>query len=99
MQQFHGQIALLQNEIERWKHEKFTVLFTANGKERLEQMQRMSRRLSYSSYTKVYQQVQVFILVDAALSAGFELPLQKIAVVTDDELFKQQAKKNHVHKK
>ncbi len=40
MQQFHGQIALLQNEIERWKHEKFTVLFTANGKERIKQMQR-----------------------------------------------------------
>ena len=30
MQQFHGQIALLQNEIERWKHEKFTVVFTVN---------------------------------------------------------------------
>lgn len=41
MQQFHGQIALLQNEVERWEREKFTVLFAASGEERLQQMQRM----------------------------------------------------------
>lgn len=35
MQQFHGQISLLQNEIERWMQENFTVLFIADGKERV----------------------------------------------------------------
>ena len=92
MQQFHGQIALLQNEVERWKHEKFTVLFTANGKERLEQMQRMLADYHIEAHKGMPTGPGIF-LVDAVLSAGFELPLQRIAVVTDDELFKQQAKK------
>ena len=92
MQQFHGQIALLQNEIERWSHEKFVVLFTAQTDERIKAMQNLLEdyhipaTIGYSDGPGVY-------LVKAALSAGFELPLQKIAVVTDDELFKQQAKK------
>ncbi|MGM9944687.1 MAG: transcription-repair coupling factor [Lysinibacillus sp.] len=92
MQQFHGQIALLQNEVERWKHEKFTVLFAANGKERLEQMQRMLADYHIEAHKGIPTGPGIF-LVDAVLSAGFELPLQKLAVVTDDELFKQQAKK------
>ncbi|AWE05955.1 transcription-repair coupling factor [Lysinibacillus sp. 2017] len=92
MQQFHGQIALLQNEIERWTHEKFTVLFTAQTNERIKAMQilledyHIPATIGYSDGPGIY-------LVNTALSVGFELPLQKIAVVTDDELFKQQAKK------
>ena len=92
MQQFHGQIALLQNEIERWNHEKFVVLFTAQTDERIKAIQglledyHIPATIGYSDGPGVY-------LMKAALSVGFELPLQKIAVVTDDELFKQQAKK------
>ena len=32
-------------------------------------------------------------IVDGGISSGFELPLQRIAVMTEDELFKQQTKK------
>lgn len=92
MQQFHGQIALLQNEVERWKLEKFTVLFTAEGKDRLETIKRMLEDYHIEASLGMPTGAGIF-LVDAALSAGYELPLQKIAVVTDDELFKQQAKK------
>ncbi len=92
MQQFHGQIALLQNEVERWEREKFTVLFAASGGERLQQMQRMLEGYHIEGQIGMPRGAGIF-LIDAVLSAGFELPLQKIAVVTDDELFKQQAKK------
>ncbi|MFF5996842.1 transcription-repair coupling factor [Lysinibacillus sp. KU-BSD001] len=92
MQQFHGQIALLQNEVERWKLEKFTVLFVANGQERLEKMQSMLEEYHIDAQIAMPSGAGIY-LVDAVLSAGFELPLQKMAVVTDDELFKQQAKK------
>ena len=92
MQQFHGQIALLQNELERWQLEKFTVLFTAYGQERLNTLQTMLA--DYEIHTTIGAPSGSGVyLIDAALSKGFELPLQKIAVVTDDELFKQQAKK------
>ena len=92
MQQFHGQIALLQNEVERWMAEKYTVLFVADGQQRLKQLQPMLE--DYHIHTQLGQPTGAGIyLVDTVLSAGFELPLQRIAVVTDDELFKQQTKK------
>ena len=92
MQQFHGQIALLQNEVERWKYEKYTVIFAANGMERLQAIEAMMAEYHIDAKIAQPHGAGVF-LVDASISTGFELPLQKIAVVTDDELFKQQAKR------
>ena len=92
MQQFHGQINLLQAEINRWKAEKYTVVFTANGTDRLRQLQGLLADYDIEVTIAVPEQAGLF-LIDAALSAGFELPTQRIAVITDDELFKQQAKK------
>ncbi len=92
MQQFHGQIALLQNEAERWMAEKFTVLFVADGAERLAQIQRMLEEYNIHVQLGTPNEAGIY-LVDGSISAGFELTLQRIAVVTDDELFKQQAKK------
>lgn len=92
MQHFHGQIPLLKNELERWQLGKFTVLFIADGAERQQKMQNLLTdydihiQLGTPNGTGIYA-------VDGALSNGFELPLLRIAVVTDDELFKQQARK------
>ena len=92
MQQFHGQIALLQNEIERWMNEKFTVLFVADGEERIKKLQSILDEYNIHSLLGTPTGSGIY-LVSGTLAAGFELPLQKIAVVTDDELFKQQAKR------
>lgn len=92
MQQFHGQISLLQNEIERWNQERFTVLFVADGSERLKKLQSLLEEYNIHSLLGMPQDAGIY-LVDGVLSSGFELPLQKIAVVTDDELFKQQQKR------
>ncbi|NLY79650.1 MAG: DEAD/DEAH box helicase, partial [Lysinibacillus sp.] len=92
LQQFHGQMPLLQSEIERWKVEKFTVLFVANGNKRLEKIKAMLQDYKIDASLTPPNGEGIF-LVDAELSSGFELPLQRIAVVTDDELFKQQAKR------
>ena len=92
MQHFHGQISLLQNELERWKHEKFTVVFTADGEERIVALEKTLEDYKISSVRGIPNGSGIY-LADVNLSAGFELPLQKIAVVTEDELFKLQAKK------
>lgn len=92
MQQFHGQIALIQNEIERWHQERFTVLFVADGNERIKKLQNMLEEYDIHSLLGEPKEAGVY-LVDGVLSTGFELPLQRIAVVTDDELFKQQPKR------
>ena len=92
MQQFHGQIALLQNEIERWKHEKFTVLFMANDAERVDSLAKTLEDYHINSLQGEPNGPGIY-LVNAQLSSGFELPLQKLAVVTEDEIFKLQKKK------
>ena len=92
MQQFHGQIALLQNEVERWKHEKYTVLFLANGMERVDSLAKTLEDYQITSLLGEPNGPGIY-LMNAHLSAGFELPLQRVAVVTEDELFKLQVKK------
>lgn len=92
MQQFHGQIPLLKSELERWQLAKFTVLFVADGKERQQKMQQLLS--DYDIDIQLGQPTGAGIFaVDGAITNGFELPLQRLAVVTDDELFKQQLKK------
>lgn len=98
MQQFHGQIALLQSEIERWQIEKFTVLFTAASEERMQSIKTMLEDYEIHAQLGMPNGAGIY-LIDTPLTTGFELPLQKIAVVTDDELFKQQAKKKSRPKK
>ncbi|RUL49142.1 transcription-repair coupling factor [Lysinibacillus antri] len=92
MQQFHGQIELLKNEVERWSQESFTVLFVAEGKERIKKMQSLLEEYDIHSLLGTPKEAGIY-LVDGSLQTGFELPLQRIAIVTDDELFKQQAKR------
>ncbi|ATP38616.1 transcription-repair coupling factor [Solibacillus sp. R5-41] len=92
MQQFHGQIALLQNEIARWQQENYTVLITVTSDERLKSMQKMLDDYQISTAIGFHKEPGIYI-IHATLVAGFELPLQKIAVITEDELFKQQQKK------
>lgn len=92
MQQFHGQIALLQAELTRWQQEKFTVVFVAKGQERLAAILRTLEDYKIEAQLGLGEGPGVY-LVDGVLTAGFELPLQKIAVVTDDELFKQPKRK------
>lgn len=92
MQHFHGQIALLQNEVERWRKEKFTVVFFADGNERVNALEKTLEEYHIEAARGVPIGPGVYI-VDGHLSAGFEMPLQKIAVATEDELFKLQAKK------
>lgn len=92
MQQFHGQMALLHAEIERWQAGKFTVLFVASGEERLAQMQNVLEDYRIHVHLGTPNGAGIY-LVNGDLSTGFELPLQRMAVVTDDELFKQQTKR------
>ncbi|MED3662435.1 transcription-repair coupling factor [Ureibacillus terrenus] len=91
MQQFHGQMSLLKNEVERWKQEKFTVIIVAE-KERLEKIKNMLEDYEIDAIIGPPSGEGIF-LVEGQLTSGFELGLQRIVIVTDDELFKQQTKR------
>ncbi|GGA48538.1 transcription-repair coupling factor [Psychrobacillus lasiicapitis] len=96
MQNFHGQMHLLKNEVERFIQGKFRVVILADGKDRVSKVHTVLE--DYEIVSKIgastndLQQPGIFV-VEGDLDAGFELPLQRIAVITDAELFKQKHKK------
>ncbi|MFB5089543.1 transcription-repair coupling factor [Psychrobacillus sp. PGGUH221] len=96
MQNFHGQMHLLKNEIDRFSQGKFRVVILADGKERVQKVHTVLE--DYEIVSKIgasgedLKNSGIFI-VDGDLEAGFELPLQRIAVITDSELFKQKHKR------
>ncbi|ETP70605.1 transcription-repair coupling factor [Planococcus glaciei CHR43] len=96
MQSFHGQMNLLKTEAERWEQAKFQVFIIAEGQERLQKVRSVLEDYDMeaeivTATTKI--QGGKMYLVDGDLSGGFEMPLQRLAILTDGELFKKQAKK------
>lgn len=92
MQHFHGQIALLNNEIERWVSSDFTTLFLTENEERIDILQNLLADHGVEVQLGEPNGPGVFIM-SGALTNGFEMPIPKLAIVTEDELFKQQKKR------
>lgn len=94
MQKFQGQIEMLKSEIERWKQGHFAVYVLADGEERMQKIQGIFRDYDIqANLSKSNEESHGIFIVDGDLSDGFELPLQKIAVITDAELFKGRPKR------
>lgn len=96
MQSFHGQMNLLKAEVERWTLAKFQVFIIAEGEERMRKVRSVLE--DYGMEAEIITaatnvQGGHMYLVDGDLSGGFEMPLQRLAVITDAEMFKLQAKK------
>ena len=94
MQQFHGQMNLLKNEMERWHQGHFNVFIVADGNERMEKVQSILEDYEmHSALSGKPSEAGGIIIINGDLSAGFELPFQQMAVITDSELFKGNAKR------
>ncbi|SDI12141.1 transcription-repair coupling factor [Alteribacillus persepolensis] len=96
MQQFHGQMPVLQNEMERWHKGGYTVVFVASDEDRAKRLEnvledygmqadRVSRDTEFST--------QRASIVEGQLHSGFELPMEKIAVITEQETFTKKVSK------
>ena len=94
MQQFHGQMNLLKNEIDRWQQGRYNVFIIADGEERMQKVQTILQ--DYEMEAKLNgkpSEAGMIAILDGDLSAGFELPFQRVVVVTDSELFQGKAKR------
>lgn len=94
-QQFFGQLNLLKGELERWQKQAMTVVFAANSTERVQKiidnLADFGIKVNQVAVDKIVAgRTQVTQL---ALSAGFELPAQKLVVLTERELFQQVQRK------
>ncbi|MDX1807493.1 MAG: transcription-repair coupling factor [Paenisporosarcina sp.] len=96
MQHFHGQMNVLKNEMERWEAGKFYVFILAEGKERQQKVRDVFDDYEIDAHimgpSSIPTQPGTYI-IDGELSSGFELPLQRLVIITDEELFKQRPKK------
>ncbi|KRK51845.1 transcription-repair coupling factor [Companilactobacillus kimchii DSM 13961 = JCM 10707] len=95
MQQFFSQMPLLKSEVERWQRQKYTVLLTISNEKRIAAINNtlvdFGIKATLTTADKVIEdQTQI---MNATLSSGFEMPEQKLAVITEKELFNKQPKK------
>ncbi|MGM8215707.1 transcription-repair coupling factor [Bacillaceae bacterium W0354] len=92
MQEFHGQMNLLKNELDRWKQANFSVVICATNEERINRIERVLE--DYDMF--VHKQLQPFdlpvqdpVVTISNISEGFEMPGYRLAVLTEEELFKK----------
>ncbi|WP_186575711.1 transcription-repair coupling factor [Aquibacillus kalidii] len=92
MQQFHGQMNLLQNELTRWVKGDYSVIIFAPNEKRADKIQSvledydMDASLSLSGAQLPVSKPTIVI---GNISGGFELPMHKLAIITEKELFKK----------
>ncbi|WP_332697253.1 transcription-repair coupling factor [Halalkalibacter lacteus] len=97
MQQFHGQLQLLQSEVKRWKKSGQAIVFIAGSKDRADRLslnleeEGIDTRIIEKASKLVDGQVQIMV---GNLQTGFELPSSNLVVITEEEVFaKKQAKR------
>lgn len=96
MQNFHGQMNVLKGEIERWKKGNYTVVLMGADEERALKLERVLEDYEIEairipdSESILMEKVQI---VEGSLNTGFEMPIQKLAVLTEEELFNKKVKR------
>lgn len=95
MQSFHGQMNVLKTEIDRWKKGKFSILLLGSDEERVKKLQRVLDDYDIEAATLRAEQELlpgVVQIAQGGIQTGFELPLQKVVVITEQELFNKKTK-------
>lgn len=101
MQNFHGQMPVLKNEVKRWQQAGYAVIFLAANRERGRRLENMLTDYGMEADLTdgrevIASKAQITV---GALQSGFELPLQKLAVITEQEVFKKKVKKSRKRQK
>ncbi|MBM4765309.1 transcription-repair coupling factor [Bacillus sp. B15-48] len=96
MQNFHGQINVLKAEIERWKKSHYTIIFLGADGERTQKIERVLEDYEIDAIS-VQDKKSILAekaqIIEGSLNTGFEMPIQKLAVITEEELFNKKTKR------
>lgn len=96
MQKFFSQLPMIKTEVEAWEKRGFTQLIMTENQERAKQVKESLANNGINAEIKDNQmsldegEIQI---LDYTLRLGFELIEEKIAVITEHELFNRVAKK------
>src|SRR5699024_1560669 len=95
MQEFHGQMNLFQTELERWKKQDYSVIIMAMNDKRAEKVQAILR--DYHMDAVIQKDISLpaleSVIMEGFISKGIEFPMHKLAIITENELFKKQQKR------
>jgi transcription-repair coupling factor (superfamily II helicase) len=91
MQEFHGQMSLFKHELERWEKTDFTVLITAINEERAKKVQSVLEDygMEIPIKNKFSLPLKRPIITIGQIAQGVELPMHRLAMITENELFKK----------
>lgn len=102
MQAFHGQMNLFKVEFDRWKKSGYTVIIQGTNEANFNKLERVfedfniDKNVLINPESIVPSAVQI---VNGGLQSGFELPMQKLVLVTEQEMFNQKTRKNFSRQK
>ena len=96
MQDFHGQMNVLKGEIERWKKGHYAIVFLGSDEERVKKLERvlLDYEIEATITSRQHLQNGIVQIVKGDLLSGFELSAQKVAVVTEEEIFTKRTKRS-----
>ena len=91
MQEFHGQMNLFQNELSRWEKANYSTIVVVDSEQRAEKVQAIFQDygMEFVIQDKLELPAVTPTITVANLSTGIELPLHRLAIVTEQELFKK----------
>src|SRR5690606_5930189 len=96
MQQFHGQMNVLKSELERWKKANYAIAILAADEERAKRIERILNDYKIDAQRTdgktplITGSVQILTL---QLNSGFELPIERLAVITEEEIFSKKQRR------
>ncbi|WP_332238355.1 transcription-repair coupling factor [Sporolactobacillus sp. KGMB 08714] len=96
MQNFHGQIHLLKSEIDRWRKSDYAIVFLASDKERAGRLDQVLSDYGIHAETvdqKTMPAARTIQITVGRMDNGFEMPLKKLAVITEKEVFTKKTAK------
>jgi transcription-repair coupling factor (superfamily II helicase) len=95
MQEFHGQMHLFKNELSRWEKGDFSVVILAPDAERAEKIHGIL--MDYDIEATISENLTLPVtkptITIGNISNGVELPMHKLVLITENELFKKRMKR------
>lgn len=101
MQDFHGQMHLFKAELKRWEKSGYSVVVIAPTEKRSEKVQSILDDYDIEASVVDYIEIPTLkpVVVVGNLRSGIEMPMHKLALITEAELFKQQTQRTRRRQK
>ncbi|MBP2078528.1 transcription-repair coupling factor [Oceanobacillus polygoni] len=95
MQEFHGQMHLFKTELQRWEKGDFSVVIFAPNEKRAEKIH--SILADYDIEAVIASELRLPVdqptIAIGNITSGIELPMHKLSIITENELFKKRVKR------